>query len=400
MAHPVNNLVIYNTRFQARRSAAQQLVHDTLATEDNSYTEAPDMATVANIQKGLSRAIHNNLEKFDGSQNFQDWLVQFEIVCADTERNTDDDKLNLLALSLRGQACDIYLALTEQERTNLATVTNALKDSFTASEAQLQKKKMSLYNKKQSSGESLRDFVLDTQKMARGLNLSQKEIVGIIEENARPNIRRHLKNNDFKTVQDLLKSKIMTEEFEEEVSMSDLMGEIKALRLAQERPPQTVKTVQFDRQSRKDCHHCGQTDRSRSRSKSATRTIRPPQTPQQQTPAQTQMPYQQQPYQPQQQTPAQTQMPYQQQYVQMPYQPATYPQPQNFAYHQQPYQQMNRPRMYLGPRAYGPSSSKCGRCGSFTCRRGNFCFANGKTCHQCGKPNHLKSVCRGGNSQE
>ena len=204
MAQPVNNLVTHdhNTHQQARRAAAQRPDQPDIELEE---AEDPDMATVANIQKGLSRAINNSIEKFDGSQNFQDWMVQFKIVCKDTERTTDADILNLLVLSLKDQANDVFLALNEEDRASLDTVTEALKDTFTASDAQLQKKKMDLYNTKQASGQTLREFVLKTQKMARGLELTQKEILGIIEENARPNIRRHLKNNNFRTVQEMLK---------------------------------------------------------------------------------------------------------------------------------------------------------------------------------------------------
>ena len=216
MAQPVNNLVTHdhNTCQQARRAAAQRPDQPDIELEEE---EDSDMATVANIPKGLSRAINNSIEKFDGSQNFQDWMVQFKIVCKDTERTTDADILNLLVLSLKDQANDVFLALNEEDRASLDTVTEALKDTFTASDAQLQKKKMDLYNTKQASGQTLREFALKKQKMARGLELTQKEILGIIEENARPNIRRHLKNNSFRTVQEMLKSKIMTKDFEEEI---------------------------------------------------------------------------------------------------------------------------------------------------------------------------------------
>ena len=286
------------------------------------------VAALSNNIKGMALS----LDKFDGTSNFKDWEADYDILCQDTNRVTDRAKLNLLVFNLRGQAKEVYLALNEEDRTDFAKVRQALLDAFQEQDSDRQQRKMALYARKQVAHETLKEYVLAAQRSARGLGMPQSELVAVSVNNTRPQVRRHLKGHKFQTVAELLKSDLMTEDFNEEDILHQLMTEVKA----DKEQPTVAKAVtwQGDDHPRGACQCCGR---------------------------------------------------------------------QNASGDRRPGGYRGRSRERPQYKQYGNQSNgggqqltkdSCGKCGRVQCQGGSKCFAHGKTCHKCGKQNHLRNVCR------
>ena len=202
---------------------------------------------VTSLNQNL-RAMQMTLEKYDGSTPFLDRHKEFDMFCQATKREQDVDKLHLLVFNLHGQAKETYRAIADEDQKDFAKVCQALRDIFDERQSQRHQRKLAFYKRHQEPHESLRDFVLAAQRAARGLGLSQQDIVDTIVENARPQACIALKGHHFKSVNDLLKSGLISENFgepAEESTLKILMEEVRALRLERQQQatpmPPTVK---------------------------------------------------------------------------------------------------------------------------------------------------------------
>ena len=124
---------------------------------------------------------------------------------------------------------------------DFAKVCQTLRDIFDERKSQHRQRKLACYKRHQESHESLRVLVL-----------SQQDIVDTIVENALPQAGIAFKGHLFKTVNDLLKSGLISEncgEPAQESTLKILMEEVRPLRLERQQQattmPPTVKVVTF-----------------------------------------------------------------------------------------------------------------------------------------------------------
>ena len=195
-----------------------------LAKAEKDVSMLPEDVTLLNQNL---RAMQMTLEKYDGSPLFSDWHKEFN----KTKREQDIKKLHLLVFNLRSQAKATYRATADDDRRDLAKVCQALRDIFEERQSQRHQRKLALYKRHQESHESL-----------RVLGLSQQD----------PQAHIALKGHHFKTVNDLLKLGLISENFGEpaqESTLKILMEEVRPLRLERQQQatmmPPTVKAVTF-----------------------------------------------------------------------------------------------------------------------------------------------------------
>ena len=308
---------------------------------------------VTSLNQNL-RAMQMTLEKYDGSTPFSDWHKEFDMFCQATKREQDVEKLHLLVFNLHGQAKETYRAIADEDQKDFAKVCQALRDIFDERQSQRHQRKLAFYKRHQEPHESLRDFVLAAQRAARGLGLPQQDIVDTIVENARPQARIALKGHHFKSVNDLLKSGLISENFgepAEESTLKILMEEVRALRLERQQQattmPPTVKAVTFAEPAGNYNGYQGNFQGNYQRQSRPRGNFRAP-------------------------------------------------------YHNTKPQQQGATANFGKDRSRSRDRDDeqqkqqytCGKCGAYECKGGSKCFANGKICLRCGKPGHFAQVCR------
>ena len=119
--------------------------------------------------------------------------------------------------------------MNEEDKEYFAKVQQALMDAFQERDSDRQQRKMALYVRKQAAHETLKEYVLVAQRSAQGLGMPQSKLVAVIVNSTRPQVRRYLKGHKFTSVAELLKSDLMTEDFNEGI-LHQMMTEVKALR--------------------------------------------------------------------------------------------------------------------------------------------------------------------------
>ena len=97
--------------------------------------------------------------------NWEEWLSHFKL-CAEINKWDNEIKCQILAVSLRGRAQSIYLALKDEERNDFKRLVEAMEKMINP-ERERMAHKLAFRQRKRQKGENLIDLVTDLRKLAR-----------------------------------------------------------------------------------------------------------------------------------------------------------------------------------------------------------------------------------------
>ena len=324
----------------SRSGAAANVNMEELATALANCSSKITLDTIAK-QSYISSL---KLSRYDGSYDITLWLEEIDRFLDATKSKDPAYIKNIVISHLDGPAKFAFDIFKPEEKDSYNYLRQALKERFTPSRHQKLQKKAALYQLKQKAHQTVAAFVLLVQAEARGLGLSEEDLVFVIIQGLQPKIRNYIKMSDPSSVRELLECPAARDDFEPGAEHTGvfqaLVDQVAALQATIEQQSTTSVAVATAPEASQ---------------------------PQPQAP------------------PAMWQPP-------MPYPP---PSPRHWHVPQQLYYQPP-PCQWRPP--YTPSfqfqrNGPCGRCGR-ACQGGQQCPALGKRCHQCGKMSHFSSVCR------
>ena len=261
---PVNVLVI--TRAQRRLQIRNEDIHP---PEGN-------MAEIAALRQQV-RGMGASIDKYDGTTNVEEWFFEFENLAAHQGLNENAEKARLLSFNITGEAKRRFHKLNNEQKASYETIKTNFTNWFSTSRGDRQRLKRQFYQRKQLAYESLRDFILQADAASTHLGLDEEDVLSTIIDNARPAARRALLGHNFATVEDLLKSQLIHEDFEEgdlsAPAVQAIMAEIKKLSIqkdqAQVRFVEKRQSMTYHKNSDRSREHSR--DKSKDRSKSGER---------------------------------------------------------------------------------------------------------------------------------
>ena len=161
------------------------------------------------------RGMATSIASYDGTEDFETWLFDFESLASHQGLEEDIAKARLLLFNLTGEAKKRFHALKPEQKRNYEEIKTCLRNAFKLTKGAKQKLKVKFNQRKQQPYETLKDFVLQAEEASMKLGLKQEDIIETIKNNACPAARRALIGHDFATVTDLLQSPFVEEEYEE-----------------------------------------------------------------------------------------------------------------------------------------------------------------------------------------
>ena len=212
-------------------------------------------------------------------------------------------------------------------------------DAFKTTEQAKHLARSALFQMRQGPLQSVSDYVHAVQLKARGLDMSEKDLVSIVLNGIDPSIRQYIVMDRPTKIQDILKSPATQQDFmvtqQHGGTIMVLQEELRALR--EQLSSMTLQQAQVAATATHQ-HHVKFQDEQPCRTCHESRTRHPSSS-------------------------------------------------------EQRRRSHSRSRERNGTNSQD-SSSKCNFCGKFTCRGQQFCFARDKVCHYCNKKGHLRMVCR------
>ena len=330
MAAPTNAVVVIT---RSANKANQQQTLQNIRTLPSNMTGEQQIAALQQQLKGMALAI----PKFDGQEDFDEWLIDFELLADELGKTTDAEKAKFIPFQLAGDARLKYKTLSPEDRASFQAIKNLLTETYAPTQHDLQSAKLSFYNRKQGQFENLRDFIAAAEKATRNLKLPAAEVVAVVINNCRPPIRRLLRTAQFHSLRELSKSPLIDEDYEDDnasPALNAIMAELKDMRAERDSRQRAVHfqphgAMATDHRPRSLTPH--NRDRRPQRSQSRERP--------------------------------------------------------------QYYSAPNTPRKSQKPFGQATATA-CGRCGNSNCCGDFKCYARDKVCHRCNRRGHLKPQCK------
>lgn len=200
MSKPLNNPLIespaYNTRSKMTTPSTASVP---TASTSSLPVNAPTVSNALTADLLMPPLFHGTPQE-DG----QAWLMYFKRFSV-YRKNTDDDKITIFPLFLRTAAADWYDQLSEDIRANWQQLETAFAERFTPSDFTRWTKVSDMFSRFQYSNESVDEYVVQLQKMARSTNLTDDNIIRYaILKGLRPEIRSYVLQNNAKNIADVL----------------------------------------------------------------------------------------------------------------------------------------------------------------------------------------------------
>ena len=255
---PVNFLVI--TWAQARLQVG------------NRDINTPDvgMGEIAALRQQV-RDMGASIDKYDGTTNVQKWFFELENLAAHQGLNENAENARLLSFYVTGEAKRWFHKLNDEQKASYEAIKTNLTNWFSTSR-DCQRLKRQFYQRKQLAYESLRDYILQADAASLHLGLDEEDVVSTIIDNARPAARRALLGHNFATVEDLLKSQLIHEDFEDgdlsTPAVQAIMAEIKKLSIQKDQAQVRFVEKQQSRSYHKDSDRSREHSRNKSRDRS------------------------------------------------------------------------------------------------------------------------------------
>ena len=133
-----------------------------------------------------------------------DWLKGFKRFC--TFKNLSNDrKRDLFALMLQGSSADWYEGLADGDRDSFDNLERAFKSRYDKPTTLRFREISQMFSRRQSSGESVDDFVVAIQKIGKDNGVDDAMILNAILNGLRPNISIWVNAQQPKSIADVLK---------------------------------------------------------------------------------------------------------------------------------------------------------------------------------------------------
>ena len=277
MAAPTNAVVVIT---RSANKANQQQTLQNLPTLPSNMTGEQQIAALQRQLKGMALAI----PKFDGQEDFNEWLIDFELLADELGKTTDAEKAKFIPFQLAGDARLKYKTLSPEDRASFQAIKNLLAETYAPTQHDLQTAKLAFYNRKQGQFENLRDFIAAAEKSTRNLKLPDAEVVAVVVNNCRPPIRRLLRTAQFNSFRELSKSSVINEDYEDDTAnpaLNAIMAELKDMRAERDSRQRAVhfqphSAMATDHRPRSLTPHNRDRHPQRSRSRGFPNTTQPP----------------------------------------------------------------------------------------------------------------------------
>ena len=133
-----------------------------------------------------------------------DWLKGFKRFC--TFKNlTNERKRDLFALMLQGSSADWYESLPDGDRDTFDNLESAFRSRYDKPTTLRFREISQMFSRRQSSGESVDDFVVAVQKIGKDSGVDDVMILNAILNGLRPNISIWVNAQQPKSIADVLK---------------------------------------------------------------------------------------------------------------------------------------------------------------------------------------------------
>ena len=210
MATPINKLILSVpvTRSQLKKSGITFEKYNSFISADIPNTSNMTEAILEGLAKQFN-ALTIKLDIFDGSTCVHDFEKDLIRYCELLGKTKEEEKLSVLISHLTGEAKDVFRLINTP---TFDSVIKALKDRFEPTSQQKHALKAAMYGSKQLPGESFKQFVARLQTKARQLKMEESELVRVALNGAKPQIRGYLAMAQPKTVNDLLKLPVASDE--------------------------------------------------------------------------------------------------------------------------------------------------------------------------------------------
>lgn len=190
--------------------------------DDDNDNAAMDQDALIRSLQGL-RTLAINLPKFDGNQQVEDWLEDFDRYSAETGRDTVENKLYDLISHLTGDARQWFSLQPEDTRNAYVALRNALKERFKPTAQEILDTWGFIYMMRQGPTQSFKDFANQVQRKAKTIAMPDDEVVGICINGARPSLKAHLAMAKPESMDELLKLPVVVTEIHDEPQFSIAM---------------------------------------------------------------------------------------------------------------------------------------------------------------------------------
>ena len=192
MVNPSNSLTApaSNTRYQVK-------LHSTATeTEPSKMSDSMKLA-----------ALGNNLKPFDNTMDtIEDFLDDFDRHTRALDLKEPQEKLDCLVGHLAGPVKTWFRYQPKPTQANYADLRKALQDTFVITDQAKHMARSSLFNMMQAPYQSVADFLHNIQEKARGLDLSERDLVSIALNGLNPTIQRYVAMDRPTKIADILKS--------------------------------------------------------------------------------------------------------------------------------------------------------------------------------------------------
>ena len=180
-----------------------------------------DAALIGSLQGLRTLAVH--LSKYDGTQQIDDWLDDFDRYTIETGRDTDANKKYDLISHLTREARQWFTLQSDETKNDYAALRDALKEKFQPTKQEILDTRGQIYAMRQGPTQAFKDFAKQIQLKAKTIAMPDAEIVGICINGARPAIKAHIAMAKPASMDELLKLPVVVTEIQDEPQFSIAM---------------------------------------------------------------------------------------------------------------------------------------------------------------------------------
>ena len=338
--HPANSVISSEAShsYDLRAKENGHLDRPSKAVTNEANTQTASLTSMDLISR-LAGLQATNLSGFDNfTETVEDFLDDFDRHVRATGLAKDQDKLDCLVSNLSGPVRAWFRYQPQATQQSYKELRAAMTDAFKTTEQAKHLARSALFQMRQGPLQSVSEYVHAVQLKARGLDMSEKDLVSIVLNGIDPSIRQYIVMDRPTKIQDILKSPAAQQDFmvtqQHGGTIMVLQEELRALR--EQLSSMTLQQAQVAATTTHQ-HHVKFQDEQPCRTCHESRTRHPSSS-------------------------------------------------------EQRRRSHSRSRERNGTNSQD-SSSKCNFCGKFTCRGPQFCYARDKVCYYCNKKGHLRTVC-------
>ena len=143
------------------------------------------------------------VKPFTGREQADDWLDQFNLFLK-FRKVVGQDRIDLFSLLMQGAARDWLSTLPPATLATETVLFTEFKNRFGLSQAQKWRTERELWSRDQLDGENVDEYVVTMQVIANRIGMSQENLLRMIIQGLKPELRLFTMNADVKNIKDLL----------------------------------------------------------------------------------------------------------------------------------------------------------------------------------------------------